>query len=146
MNFCLPVGLISSSNGLFPEVDFKLLEPLRAGSSSDVAETGLSTKFIYIYILHLKQLIKKCHVFWTHIKTHILSKTVTLIVLARSFEIYFERAKSMQMHVHMLKKEFKNITFVYELRNAVKILNMLLIIKNKFSTFLLSLLFDWYMS
>lgn len=100
---------------------------------------------IYIYILHLKQLIKKCHVFWTHIKTHILSKTVTLIVLARSFEIYFERAKSMQMHVHMLKKEFKNITFVYELRNAVKILNMLLIIKNKFSTFILSL-FDWYMS
>lgn len=50
MNFCLPVGLISSSNGLFPEVDFKLLEFLRAGSSSDVAETRLSTKFIYIYI------------------------------------------------------------------------------------------------
>lgn len=142
MNFCLPVGLISSSNGLFPEVDFKLLESLRAGSSSDVAETRLSTKFIYI--LHLKQLIKKCHVLWTHIKTHILSKTVTLIVLARSFEIYFERAKSMQMHIHMLKKEF-NITFVYKLRNAVKILNTLLIIKNKFSTFLLSL-FDWYMS
>lgn len=142
MNFCLPVGLISSSNGLFPEVDFKLLESLRAGSSSDVAETRLSTKFIYI--LHLKQLIKKCHVLWTHIKTHILSKTVTLIVLARSFEIYFERAKSMQMHIHMLKKEFKNITFVYELRNTVKILNMLLIIKNKFSTFILSL-FDWYM-
>lgn len=64
---------------------------------------------------------------------------VRLIVLARSFEIYFERAKSMQMHIHMLKKEFKNITFVYELRNAVKILNILLIIKNKFSTHLLSL-------
>lgn len=142
MNFCLPVALISSLTGLFPEVDFKLVESLRAGPLSDVVETRLSTNFLYI--LYLKQLIKKCHVLWTHINTHILSKTVRLIVLARTFEIYFEKAKSMQMHIHMLKKEFKNITFVYELRNAVKILNMLLIIKNKFSTFLLSL-FDWYM-
>lgn len=142
MNFCLPVALISSLTGLFPEVDFKLVESLRAGPLSDVVETRLSTKFLYI--LYLKQLIKKCHVLWTHINTHILSKTVRLIVLARTFEIYFEKAKSMQMHIHMLKKEFKNITFVYELRNAVKILNMLLIIKNKFSTFLLSL-FYWYM-
>lgn len=77
----------------------------------------------------------------TYIIYDIFSKAVGVIVLARTFEIYFERAKSMQMHIHMLKKEF-NITFVYELRNAVKILNMLLIIKNKFSTFLLSLLFD----
>lgn len=99
---------------------------------------------IFIYIV-FKTTDKKCHVLWTHINTHILSKTVRLIVLARTFEIYFEKAKSMQMHIHMLKKEFKNITFVYELRNAVKILNMLLIIKNKFSTFLLSL-FGWYMS
>lgn len=144
MNFCLPVALISSLTGLFPEVDFKLVESLRAGPLSDVVETRLSTNFLYI--LYLKQLIKKCHVLWTHINTHILLKTVTLIVLARTFEIYFEKAKSMQMHIHMLKKEFKNITFVYELRNAVKILNMLLIIKHKFSTFLLSLLFDWYMS
>lgn len=147
MNFCLPVGLISSSNGLFPEVDFILLESLRAGSSSDVAETRLSTKFIYI--LHLKQLMQNVMYFeliLTYIIYDIFSKAVGVIVLARTFEIYFERAKSMQMHVHMLKKEFKNITFVYELRNAVKILNMLLIIKNKFSTFLLSLLFDWYMS
>lgn len=143
MNFCLPVALISSLTGLFPEVDFKLVESLRAGPLSDVVETRSSTHFLYI--LYLKQLIKKCHVLWTHINTHILSKTVRLIVLARTFEIYFEKAKSMQMHIHMLKKEFKNITFVYELRNAVKILNMLLIIKNKFSTFLLSL-FGWYMS
>lgn len=142
MNFCLPVALISSLTWLFPEVDFKLVESLRAGPLSDVVETRLSTKFLYI--LYLKQLIKKCHVLWTHINTHILSKTVRLIVLARTFENYFEKAKSMQMHIHMLKKEL-NITFVYELRNAVKILNMLLIIKNKFSTFILSL-FDWYMS
>lgn len=142
MNFCLPVALISSLTGLFPEVDFKLVESLRAGPLSDVVEKRLSTKFLYI--LYLKQLIKKCHVLWTHINTHILSKTVRLIVLARTFEIYFEKAKSMQMNIHMLKKEL-NITFVYELRNAVKIFNMLLIIKNKFSTFILSL-FDWYMS
>lgn len=142
MNFCLPVALISSLTGLFPEVDFKLVESLRAGPLSDVVETRLSTKILYI--LYLKQLIKKCHVLWTHINTHILSKTVRLIVLARTFEIYFEKAKSMQMNIHMLKKEL-NITFVYELRNAVKIFNMLLIIKNKFSTFILSL-FDWYMS
>lgn len=142
MNFCLPVALISSLTGLFPEVDFKLVESLRAGPLSDVVETRLSTKFLYI--LYLKQLIKKCHVLWTHINTHILSKTVRLIVLARTFEIYFEKAKSMQMNIHMLKKEL-NITFVYELRNAVKMFNMLLIIKNKFSTFILSL-FDWYIS
>lgn len=142
MNFCLPVALISSLTGLFPEVDFKLVESLRAGPLSDVVETRLSTKILYI--LYLKQLIKKCHVLWTHINTHILSKTVRLIVLARTFEIYFEKAKSMQMNIHMLKKEL-NITFVYELRNAVKIFNMLFIIKNKFSTFILSL-FDWYMS
>lgn len=142
MNFCLPVALISSLTGLFPEVDFKLVESLRAGPLSDLVETRLSTKILYI--LYLKQLIKKCHVLWTHINTHILSKTVRLIVLARTFEIYFEKAKSMQMNIHMLKKEL-NITFVYELRNAVKIFNMLLIIKNKFSTFILSL-FDWYMS
>lgn len=142
MNFCLPVALISSLTGLFPEVDFKLVESLRAGPLSDVVETRLSTKILYI--LYLKQLIKKCHVLWTHINTHILSKTVRLIVLARTFEIYFEKAKSMQMNIHMLKKEL-NITFVYELRNAVKMFNMLLIIKNKFSTFILSL-FDWYMS
>lgn len=142
MNFCLPVALISSLTGLFPEVDFKLVESLRAGPLSDVVETRLSTK--NLYILYLKQLIKKCHVLWTHINTHILSKTVRLIVLARTFEIYFEKAKSMQMNIHMLKKEL-NITFVYELRNAVKMFNMLLIIKNKFSTFILSL-FDWYIS
>lgn len=142
MNFCLPVALISSLTGLFPEVDFKLVESLRAGPLSDVVETRLSTKILYI--LYLKQLIKKCHVLWTHINTHILSKTVRLIVLARTFEIYFEKAKSMQMNIHMLKKEL-NITFVYELRNAVKMCNMLLIIKNKFSTFILSL-FDWYIS
>lgn len=142
MNFCLPVALISSLTGLFPEVDFKLVESLRAGPLSDVVETRLSTKILYI--LYLKQLIKKCHVLWTHINTHILSKTVRLIVLARTFEIYFEKAKSMQMNIHMLKKEL-NITFVYELRNAVKMFNMLLIIKNKFSTFILSL-FDWYIS
>lgn len=60
MNFCLPVALISSLTGLFPEVDFKLVESLRAGPLSDVVETRLSTKILYI--LYLKQLIKKCHV------------------------------------------------------------------------------------
>lgn len=55
--------------------------------------------------------------------THIFSKAVGVIVLARTFEIYFEKANSMHMHVHMLKKKL-NITFVYKLRNAVLILNM----------------------
>lgn len=60
MNFCLPEGLISSSNRLFPEVDFKLVESLRAGSLSDVVETRLSTKILYIYIyLALKTTDKK---------------------------------------------------------------------------------------
>lgn len=116
MNFCIPVALISSLTGLFPEVDFKLVESLRAGPLSDVVETRLSTKFLYI--LYLKQLIKKCHVLWTHINIRILSKMVGLIVLARTYEIYFEKANSMQMHVHMHKKEL-NITFDDELRNAV---------------------------
>lgn len=48
MNFCLPEGWASSKNGLFLEVDSKLVESLRAGSLSDVAEARLSTKF-YIY-------------------------------------------------------------------------------------------------
>lgn len=45
----LPEEWVSSSNGLFPEDDFKLLESLRAGSSSDVAETRLSTNVLYTY-------------------------------------------------------------------------------------------------
>lgn len=44
---------------------------------------------------------------------------VVLIVLARTFEIYFENANSMQVHVHMLSEEL-NITFAYEFRNVVK--------------------------
>lgn len=53
MNFCLPEGMILSSNGLFPEVD-----SLRAGSLSNVVETRLSTKLLYIY-LALKTTDKK---------------------------------------------------------------------------------------
>lgn len=48
MNFCLPEGWVSCWNGLFPEVDSKLVDSLRAGSLSNVAEARLSTKF-YIY-------------------------------------------------------------------------------------------------
>lgn len=68
MNFCLPVALISSLTGLFPEVDFKLVESLRAGPLSDVVETRLSTKFLYI--LYLKQLIKNV-MYFELILTHI---------------------------------------------------------------------------
>lgn len=48
MNFGLPEGWVFSSNGLFPEVDSNLVESLRAGSLSNVAEARLSTK-CYIY-------------------------------------------------------------------------------------------------
>lgn len=58
---------MSSLNGLFPEIGFRLVESLGAGSFSDVAETHLYTFFLYV--LHLKYnkckiMLKNKQLFW----------------------------------------------------------------------------------
>lgn len=51
---------MSSSNGLFPEIGFRFVESLGAGSFSDVAETHLYT--IFLFVLHLKN--NECKIMW----------------------------------------------------------------------------------
>lgn len=51
---------MSSSIGLFPKIGFRLVESLGAGSFSDVSETHLYTK--KLYVLHLKN--NKCKIMW----------------------------------------------------------------------------------
>lgn len=78
-----------SSTGLFPELGPKIVESLGAGSLSDVAETHLFTIFLNIFCTW-KTSDAKWHVLWIYI--NIPSTMVVLIVLARTFEIYFEKA------------------------------------------------------
>lgn len=92
---------MSFSNRLFPEIGSEIVESLGARSLSDVAETQLFTKFLHI--LHLKKTNAKYNVLWIHI--NIPSKTIVLIVMARTFEINFEKAHSMQVYVYMLSEE-----------------------------------------
>lgn len=41
------------------------------------------------------------------LQCNIPSKTIVLIVMARTFEINFEKANSMQVYVYMLSEEIK---------------------------------------
>lgn len=58
---------MSSSNGLFPEIGFRFVESLGAGSFSDVAETHLYT-IVFICIALKKQRmqnnVKNKQLFW----------------------------------------------------------------------------------
>lgn len=47
---------MSSLNGLFPEIGFRLVESLGAGSFSDVAETHLYTFFFICIALKIQQM------------------------------------------------------------------------------------------
>lgn len=47
---------MSSLNGLFPEIGFRLVESLGAGSFSDVAETHLYTLFFICIALKIQQM------------------------------------------------------------------------------------------
>lgn len=81
---------MSSSNGLFPEIGSEIVDSLGA-------ETQLFTK-----ILHL---LHNCKVSCTlNSYLHTL-KSIVPIVMARTFEINFEKAHSMQVYVYMPSEE-----------------------------------------
>lgn len=59
---------MSSSNGLFPEIGFRFVESLGAGSFSDVAETHLIYTIFFICVALKKQRmqnnVKNKQLFW----------------------------------------------------------------------------------